>query len=64
MFYTQNYTVIWCDKCNTKSVIEPGKSFDKLECKCDKEVEHGTSIKPRATNQAQRKSKEHKEQMA
>jgi len=54
MFYTQNYTIIWCDKCNVRSVVEPGKSFDKLECKCKEEEVHG--VEPRTANKAQRKS--------
>jgi phage FluMu protein Com len=59
MFYTQNYTIIWCDKCNERLIIEPGKGFEKFDCKCVKEVNNG--VKPRAANQAQRKSKEHQE---
>ena len=53
---TQNYTHIWCDKCQDRTILEPGKAFDKLNCKCEKEEEHVTKAKPRATHQAKRKS--------
>lgn len=62
MFYTQNYTHIWCDKCHTRTVIEPGKAFEKIECKCEsvvpaKEIANGASAKPRTANKTQKQSK-------
>jgi hypothetical protein len=53
MFQTQNYTHIWCDKCNERTIIEPGKGFTMLNCKCNEKEAHG-EVEPRATNQAKR----------
>lgn len=64
MFFTQNYTQIWCDQCNTRTTLEPGRAFKELECNCKvpneivKEEKHGDQIKPRATRQTLRKGKE------
>lgn len=56
MFQTQNFTIIECNKCYERTVLEPGKTFDKLNCKCVKEVSNGEEVKPRAARQTQRKS--------
>lgn len=48
MYQTQNYTIIWCEKCNERTIIEPGKPFNgKLNCKC--ETEKDENVRPRAT---------------
>jgi len=53
MFQTQNYTIIWCEKCQDRTIIEPGKSFDKLNCKCQVKEEDARA-EPRTDHQAKR----------
>ena len=33
-FKTQNYTIIWCEQCHTKTIIEPSVAFEGLKCTC------------------------------
>ena len=37
-FVSMNYTRIVCNKCKAETVIEPGRVFKDLECKCKNEV--------------------------
>jgi len=58
MYQTQNYTIIWCDKCQNKTIIEPGKAFDNLNCKCqvkeeDARAESRTDSQAKRTRQKQ-----------
>lgn len=58
MFKTQNYTIIWCDKCMERTIIEPSRGFEQLNCKCKTEPakeENGT-VELKRTRQAKKQS--------
>lgn len=43
-YFTTNYTRITCLDCKEETIILPGKEFNDLKCKCEKEVK---DAKPR-----------------
>lgn len=57
-FRTQNYTTIWCEDCNQRTIIEPALVFKLEDIKCTCKEVKVEAVKPRANNKAKESSKE------